>query len=354
MTDLARYFVGPDSSLREVIACIDRNGKGIALVVDADQRLIGTITDGDVRRALLAGRDLDWRAAALLAEKPPQALKPLTAPDDTAAAELLELMQRHDVRHIPLVQSENRVVGVALLSDLIEEYRLPIRAVIMAGGFGTRLRPLTDETPKAMLPIGDRPLLEHIVRQLKDVGIRRLSLATHYRGDTIRSHFGDGREFDVEIQYVDEGEPLGTAGALSLLEGSDEPLLVMNGDILTRVDFRAMLEFHTSSRAELTMAVRPFELQVPYGVVETNGIEVVRLAEKPVARYLINAGIYLLSPDIQRRVPSGQRYDMTDLVSRLIADGRRVISFPVRESWIDIGHHEDYLRARQSSSGGVD
>lgn len=347
MTGLGRFFVRPDSSLREVIACIDVNRKGIALVVDPHQRLMGTVTDGDVRRALLAGRDLEWRASDLLTEKPPEASMPLTAPATATAAELLELMQQHDVRHIPLVTSDGRITDVVVLSDLVAEYQLPLRAVIMAGGLGTRLRPLTDDKPKAMLPVGDRPLLEHIVRQLKDAGIHRLSLATHYRGDVIRRHFGDGREFDVDIQYVDEGEPLGTAGALSLLASSAEPLLVMNGDILTQVDFRAMLEFHAVNRADLTMAVRAFDVQVPYGVVDSHGIDVVRVLEKPISRHLINAGIYLLGPDLHRYVPRGQRYDMTDLVNRLIDEGRRVIGFPVREPWIDIGQLDDYQRAQE-------
>jgi dTDP-glucose pyrophosphorylase/predicted transcriptional regulator len=345
MTDLSAFFVRPDSSLREVIARIDQNRKGIALVVDDDRRLMGTITDGDVRRALLAGRDLDWRADDLLAQKPPSTASPVTAAAAASPAELLDLMQRHDLRHVPVLDVDGRVAGVTVLSDLLEEYRLPLRAVIMAGGLGTRLRPLTDDTPKAMLPVGDRPLLEHIVRQLKDAGIHRMSLATHYRGDLIRDHFGDGRDFSVDIQYVDEDQPLGTAGALGLLAQSDEPLLVMNGDILTQVDFRAMLEFHVTHGADLTMAVRQVELQVPYGVVETRGVEVVHLSEKPVARHLINAGIYLLNPDVHRFVPAGQRSDMTDLIARLIADRRRVISFPIRESWIDIGQPQDYTRA---------
>jgi dTDP-glucose pyrophosphorylase/CBS domain-containing protein len=352
VSDLGRFFVTAGGSLRDVITCIDRNRKGIALVVDAAHRLIGTVTDGDVRRALLAGHDLDWRVASLLAEKPPGSAVPLTAPVDTPSAVLLELMQRHDVRHVPTVHADGTVADVVALADLVDEYRLPLRAVIMAGGLGTRLRPLTDDTPKAMLPIGDRPLLEHIVRQLKDAGIHRLSLATHYRGDVIRRHFGDGREFSVDIQYVDEDQPLGTAGALSLLSRSEEPLLVMNGDILTRVDFRAMLEFHQSNAADLTMAVRPFDVQVPYGVVETSGVEVTRIVEKPASRHLINAGIYLLSPEIHRSVPQGRRYDMTELVARLVEEGRRVISFPVREYWIDIGHHDDYHRAQAESADG--
>ncbi|MGQ0732905.1 MAG: nucleotidyltransferase family protein [Acidobacteriota bacterium] len=350
MKDLSDLLVSPDQSLRDVIARIDRNQRGIALVVDSARRLLGTITDGDVRRALLSGLDLALSAGALLEGRPKVASGPLTAPSGTSTTELLELMRGHDLRHIPLIDMDGRVSDIAILSELVDEYRLPLRALVMAGGFGTRLKPLTDELPKAMLPIGDRPLLEHIVRQLQSAGIHRVSLATHYRADVIEQHFGDGRDFSVDIQYVNEDQPLGTAGALGLMAPSDEPLLVMNGDILTSVDFRAMLEFHREHHADLTMAVRSFDLQVPYGIVDTDGARVVRISEKPMVQYLVNAGIYLLNPDVCRHVPSGRRYDMTDLVTYLLAEGRNVISFPVREYWVDIGQQEQYEQAQHDSA----
>jgi len=352
MNDVAKLFVSPDSSIRDAIVCIDQCGLGLALVVDGEWRLIATITDGDIRRALLAGVDFGRPVQALLDERPVIAPKaPTTAPSGTEPALLLDLMSQHVVRHIPLVDSGGRVVDIALLSDFIKTFEPPMRALVMAGGFGTRLRPLTDELPKPMLPMGDRPLLEVIVRQLQQAGIRHVSISRHYKGDQIEQHFGDGRRFDVDIEYVDEDQPLGTAGALGLLangverSNDDDPLLVINGDILTQVNYAAMLDFHRSNRADLTMAVRPFEVQVPYGVVDTDGILVRGVDEKPVIRNFINAGIYLLATHVCRLVPAGERYDMTQLIGRAVAERLRVISFPLREYWLDIGQSDDYARA---------
>lgn len=345
MTDLSSLFVAPATRIREVMACIDRNAKGVALVVDSERRLVATITDGDIRRAILAGIDLDAPVDALIHGSRPDHHVPVTVPSGTAPAEILELMTRTDVRHVPIVDAAGHVVDLVWMADLVKQTDLPLRAMVMAGGYGTRLRPLTDDTPKSMLPIGDRPLLERIVGQLRDAGIRRVNLATHYRADVIQEHFGDGHAFGVEIRYVNEDEPLGTAGALGLLAASDEPLLVVNGDILTQVDFRAMLDFHRTHRADMTVAVRPYSLRVPYGVVHTDGVFIRAVSEKPTERYLINAGIYLLNPDICGRIPANQRYDMTQLIDTLVADSKRVISFPIREYWLDIGHSEDYEQA---------
>jgi dTDP-glucose pyrophosphorylase len=344
--DLSQLIVRPDRSIREVMAQIDRNTKGIALVVGTDGRLIATVTDGDVRRAILAGVDLDRSVEVLVPSATAEHSGPVTMPVGTNVAEIVDLMTRLEVRQIPLVDADNRVVDVMFLPDLVRTYELPLRALIMAGGYGTRLRPLTDGVPKGMLPVGDRPVLERNVRQLQQSGIRRVNLATHYRAEAITDHFGDGRDFNVDIEYVNEDQPLGTAGALSLLSESREPLLVINGDILTELDFTALLDFHQRHQADMTIGVRPFEIQVPYGVVRTDGITVSSVTEKPVERYLINAGIYLLNPDVCGLVPSGRRYDMTELIDRLIADHRRVISFPIREYWVDIGQADDYERAR--------
>lgn len=345
MADLIPFLVGPETSVREAMRRIDANAHGIVLAIDADGRLLGTVTDGDIRRAILGGLDLHLPVSVLLDRKPVDAQKPaLTAPAGSSPADLLDAMNRHDVRHLPIVDGD-RVVDLAFLADLVKDQYLPLRAIVMAGGFGTRLKPLTDDTPKSMLPVGDRPLLELIVRRLQKAGIRRVNLATHYRADVIEQHFGDGSDFSVDIHYVNERQPLGTAGAIGLLTASHEPLLVINGDILTQVDFGAMLEFHKSHDADMTVAVRPSELHVPYGVVDTDGIDVVRISEKPVMRYFVNAGIYLLNPDVCGFVPNGERYDMPDLIAKLVADHRRVISFPVHEYWRDIGKSEDYLGA---------
>lgn len=345
--DLTPFLIAPDRSIRETMACIDRNAKGIALVVDGERHLLATVTDGDIRRAILAGLDLDAPIRVLLEQGAPTPHRsPITARPDTPEVELLRLMNEHSLRHIPLVDEQGRVVNIALLSELVKEPVLPLQAVVMAGGYGTRLRPFTEELPKPMLPVGGRPLLELIIDQLRQVGIRRINLTTHYKADVIARHFGDGRKFGVEIEYVKEDHPLGTAGALQLVDNANGLLLVMNGDILTRVDFRAMVNFHNDQRADMTVAVRLYEFRVPYGVVETDGAAVMRIVEKPVVRQFINAGIYLLGPEACRSIPSGRAYDMPDLIADLLARGRRVVSFPIAEYWLDIGQDEDYRKAQ--------
>ena len=343
-------FVSPGWSVRRVMEQIDRNGQAIAVVVDEQRKLLDTVTDGDIRRAILGGIDLDLSIQNLIDHRPPPAHGgPVTAPEGTGMAELLGRMAELSIRHIPIVDSGGRVVDVAVLTEMIKETELPITAVVMAGGRGTRLRPLTENLPKPMLPVGDRPLLELIIEQLCEAGIRRVNLTTHYKKDVIARHFGDGQGFGVEIQYVEEGEPLGTAGALGLMAPTDKPMLVINGDILTRVDFRAMLDFHREHHADMTVAVRQHEFRVPYGVVESDGVLVTGISEKPVLRHFINAGIYLLDPGACRYIPTDQHYDMPDLITRLVEEHRRVVSFPVHEYWLDIGHVEDYQRAQSEA-----
>jgi dTDP-glucose pyrophosphorylase len=345
--DLEPLLLGAEASVRDAMACIDRNATGMALVVDAARTLLGTVTDGDVRRAMLAELELETPVTVLLdrqralAEPRPF---PLTSPVGTPPAELVALMRRYDVRQVPLVDEAGRVEALALLEELIEVEGPPLRAVVMAGGFGKRLGELTSETPKPMLPVGDRPLLERIIGQLRDAGITHVNLTTHYRAETIAAHFGDGREFGVEIEYVSEEQPLGTAGALGLVDAGG-PLLVMNGDILTRVDFRAMHRFHDEHEADMTVAVRPYELRVPFGVVELEGPAISGISEKPLVRGFINGGIYLLSPQVRSFVLPGEALDMPQLIERLVADGRAVVGFPLREYWLDIGDPEDYERA---------
>ena len=350
MAELGRFLTPRGTSIREVMVRIG-SAQGIALVVDEDRRLLGTVTDGDIRRAILAGTDLDRPVETLLEGRPPGYTEPLTAGVGTPDARLLQLMADSSLRHIPLVNGTGQVEDIAVLGDLIRDYESPITAVIMAGGYGTRLRPLTENVPKPMLPVGDKPLLEHTIEQLHGAGIRRLNITTHYKGHVIEEHFGDGSDFGVSIQYVDEERPLGTAGALGLMERSDEPVLVINGDIVTKVDLQAMVDFHRENRAAMTVAVRSHEFRVPYGLVETRGVEITAVAEKPVLRSFIIAGIYLLGPEVRSYIPAGEPCDMSDLIALLLADGRSVVSFPVHEYWMDIGRPEDYSRAQADANG---
>lgn len=347
-TDLETLCIDEGGTIRESAARIDRSRLGIVLVVDATRRLVGTITDGDLRRAMLAGLDLDGPLVWLLDAK---AHSPFATPvrGQAGADPLLYLatLRQHRLSHLPLVDAEQRVVGLVTLDEFLPDQAIGLQAVIMAGGAGSRLHPLTAGTPKPMLPVGDRPLMQILIEQMRDAGIRQVSVTTHHNGDKISEHFGDGRAFGVELSYVAEDRPLGTAGALGLMARPLETTLVINGDILTQVDFRAMLAYHRAYAADVTVAVRQFEFQLPYGVVECDEAAVRHLREKPKVSFLINAGIYLLEPSVHDYIPAGTRYDMTTLLERLIAEHRPVVSFPLREYWLDIGQIDDYNRAQK-------
>jgi dTDP-glucose pyrophosphorylase/CBS domain-containing protein len=348
------YAVRLDSTVSEVISCIDRSARvSIAIVVDDELRLLNTLSDGDVRRGLLAGLQLSSTVQDLLTRKAdtPHPVA-VTAPVATGRATLLSIMQERGIRQVPLLDKQGRVVDVVILAELLPQVMRPLQAVVMAGGKGIRLRPLTEETPKPMLPVAGRPLMEHIVQQLRDTGVTRIDIATHYQSEKIMEHFGDGAAFGVRINYVQEESPLGTGGALGLLERPVDPILVINGDILTQVDFRTMFLYHQDQGADLTVAVRRYEMQVPYGVIDCEGSRVRGLREKPDFSFFVNAGIYLLEPAVFDFIPVNQHLNMTELISALLAAGRPVTSFPICEYWLDIGQHEDYQQAQEDAKAG--
>ena len=347
-SDLTTLCAAPSATIRDGMAQMEANRTGIVLVVDQERKLLGTVTDGDVRRAVLANIELSQTLTVLLDQKRGSIYaEPITAPAGLDRATLLSILQQHSIIQLPLVDEEQRVVGLATLDELIPQPEHPPQAVIMAGGAGARLRPLTDDLPKPMLPVGDRPLLEIIVEQLRDAGINQVNIAVHHKSEKITGHFGDGDGFGVDISYVTEDRPLGTAGAIGLLGSSQETLLIIYGDIFTHVDFRAMLSYHREHGADLTVAVQQYEMQVPYGVVECQGANVERLTEKPQYKFLVNAGIYLLEPSVHRAIPSGEPCDMTEIIERLLQEGRPVAAFPIYEGWIDIGQQDDYRQAQE-------
>ncbi len=341
------------ATIGEAIACIDRSGRAsLALIVDAEQRLINTLTDGDVRRGILAGYALGDSIEGLLDIKTrmPHAV-PVTAAAGTSGRDLLALMQGANVRQVPLLDNNRRVVDVALLRDLLPQTLAAVEAIVMAGGEGLRLRPLTDQLPKPMLPVGGKPLMELIVDKLRTVGVRKINITTHYRPEAIVDHFGDGSAFGVDISYVNENTPLGTGGALGLLPRLQGPMLVMNGDILSDIDIEAFYQYHQDQRADMTVAVRRYELQVPYGVVECENTRILGIKEKPNLGFFVNAGIYLIEPSVQPYLPAAREFQMTDVIEKLVANDRRVEAYPIREYWVDIGRHADYEQAQQHADG---
>lgn len=352
MKIVEQMLVHPDATVYDAVAAIQNGHEGIALVVDESRCLIGTVTDGDIRRAILHGIKMHDSIGLLLEHRSELYPKPTVATVGTPPDELLRIMREKVLRQIPLLDEEGRVVELALLTELIEDVQLPISAVVMAGGMGERLRPFTENMPKPMLPVNGRPLMERTIAQLREAGVERVCITTHYKSEVISEYFGDGRAFGVDIDYVNERTPLGTAGALGLMETRDHTSLVINGDILTQLDFRAMLEFHHAHRAVMTVGLRKYDFEIPYGVIETEGVNVVRLSEKPSYSFFVNAGVYLLEPLACQCIPRGERFDMTDLIDYLLKDGRQVIGFPIQEYWLDIGRPDDYEKAMKDAEKG--
>lgn len=336
-----------DATLKLAMETLDRTARGVVLAVDDDFRLLSTITDGDIRRGLLAGLSLQSPLIDVIRRKTTsQYANPATVKEGTPPEDILRLMKERIIRHVPVVDGAGHVVGLVTADQLVPREVIPLQAVIMAGGYGKRLHPLTENTPKPMLHVGEQPLMERMISQLRDAGIRRVNVTTHFEPEKIQDHFGDGAGFGVDITYVPEERPLGTGGALRLIEDRTEPLLIINGDILTKVDFRAMLDFHNDHLADLTVGVREYDFQVPYGVIETQDARILRVNEKPVYKFFVNAGIYLLGTKLDEFNPSSERFDMTDLIEHLVAAGRTVVSFPIMEYWLDIGQLADYERAQ--------
>lgn len=339
MKDWKTIAVPSQTSMREVLAVIDRGGMQIALVVDDGCHLLGTVTDGDVRRALLRGEGLDTPAKDLMNANP---VTGLVDEDETLWQ---RAMQRHTLRHLPLLDAKGCMVGLARYEPPQEPQRENL-VVLMAGGLGTRLRPLTNDRPKPLLKIGSKPILETIIENFAAHGFYRFYLCINYMGDMIRDHFGDGRQWAVDIRYIEENTRLGTAGALSLLpERPQHPFFVMNGDVLTKVDFVRLLDFHQRQGSAATMCVREYHHQIPYGVIQLEGHRVRNIVEKPIQRYHVNAGIYVLNPDLLERIPGGRYFDMPTLFDSLIRDDHAVGSFPLRDYWIDIGQMEQFEQA---------
>ncbi|WP_373018331.1 nucleotidyltransferase family protein [Thiomicrorhabdus sp.] len=334
-----RIAVDETATIKEALTVLDREALQIVLVVDSNDVLLGTLTDGDVRRALLRGEGLDGSVTAALNPNPTVGLQ-----SQTETAWKRKMLEK-SIRHLPIVDEDKKIVG--LYYDKKEVVKRLNPVVLMLGGLGTRLRPLTESVPKPMLRVGDRPILETIVTHIAEQGFVNFYFCINYLGEQIRSYFGDGSQWGVNIEYVEEDERMGTAGALSLLpEKPDLPFVVMNGDLLTKVDLTALLDFHTEHNNITTACVREYAQQVPYGVVDIQGTRVTQMVEKPVYRYFVNAGIYALSPEAMDKVPEQAFYDMPTLIEEVLSEKGNVGGFPITEYWMDIGQMPDFEQAQ--------
>ena len=314
----------------------------IVLVVDKENRLLGTITDGDIRRALMAGSAMSSLATSVMQKNP------IAVNQGDSRRKALQIMREKDLLHLPVLDAKGVVVGLETVRDLLFKEQRPNPVLLMAGGFGKRLYPLTREVPKPLLPVGEKPILQTILEQLAEGGFSQFFLAVHYRSEQVRAHFGDGSKWGVRIEYLEERQPLGTAGALSLLDQTmiDAPLLMINGDLLTRLDFGQLVDFHGEHGGLATMCVREYDFQIPYGVVHGDGDQVTDIIEKPVQKFFVNAGIYILEPDLLGHCRPDEAIDMPDLLREVVNDGRKVSMFPIHEYWLDIGRMEEYERAQ--------
>jgi len=332
--------IAPERSIRDAIRTIDEGAIRIALVVDGDNRLLGTVTDGDVRRGILHGVALEEPVTRVMNPHP------TTARADEGRDTILERMKQTRLHQIPVVDGQGRLVTVEILDELLQARHRDNWVVLMAGGLGSRLRPLTDECPKPLLKVGSKPLLEIILENFLEYGFRTFYISVNYKAEMVQAHFGDGSRWGIEIRYVHEDRRLGTAGALSLLPGRPtQPLIVMNGDLLTKVNFQHLLDFHAEHRARATMCVREYDFQVPYGVVRIDHHRILGIDEKPVQRFFVNAGIYVLEPEALDLIPPATYFDMPELFTNLIGRQQETAVFPIREYWLDIGHMDDFARA---------
>lgn len=332
--------IAPQISIRKALEIIDQGAMKIALVVDAEDRLIGTLSDGDIRRGLLKGLGMEDSIDSIYNHQP--TVCQLNDPKE----KVIQTAVSKRIYQIPIVDEKGRVVKLAEIDHLIKKEKLPNPVVIMAGGMGKRLLPLTEHTPKPMLKVGGRPILETLITRLQQLGFSDIWIAINYKGDQIKEYFGDGRPMGVRIRYIEENQRMGTAGALGILEEIPlHPVLVMNGDILTNVNFENLIDFHHRAKAEATMCIREYGLEVPYGVVRLNQNNIIAIEEKPVQQFYVNAGIYVLNPSVIASLEPGSAIDMTQIFEKLVQQKKETVSFPIREFWMDIGKLEDYNRA---------
>lgn len=336
---LKQFVVGMDAPIRKAMETINENWREVVLVADDNDRIVGVVTDGDIRRGLLRGLTL----ASPVGEVMNRQFVAVDPQMDRAA--VLDMMKARVIRQVPVIDHNNHLVGIHFLNDLLGTSPKPNSAVIMAGGKGMRLRPLTEKCPKPMIQVAGRPILERVVLHLVGSGIRKIYLSINYLGEQIEDYFGDGKKFGCSIEYLREDRPLGTGGALSLLPPQKYPIVVMNGDQITQADIGKILRFHDDEGVSATLGVRHYQVEIPFGVVQQEGKRLRGFQEKPSVHYLVNTGIYVLNPDVLALVPRQKEFPITTLFDYLLVNGREIGAHHIEEDWIDVGRRDDLKTA---------
>jgi dTDP-glucose pyrophosphorylase len=341
MKPINKIVVSPDASIKEVLKIIDQGALRIALVINDSNKLLGTLTDGDIRRALLKGKTINDAINTLYNRNP--VTSNLNEPKDT----LIRKACQSRIYQIPVVDDNGILVGIEDINEYLVKKPYDNIVILMVGGLGTRLQPLTEKVPKPLLKIGDKSVLETIIHNFSSSGFSRFIFSVNYKSQMIRDYFQDGKPFGVQISYMQEEKKMGTVGSLSLLKQKPkEPFFVMNGDILTNINLEHLLDYHLLNKADATVSVREINFEIPYGVIHHDDKKIIHIKEKPTQKMFINAGIYLLNPVCLDHLPPDKYVDMPDFLNFLIKSGLNVISFPIREYWLDIGQMEDLDRAQ--------
>ncbi len=338
---LSHFCIAPTSNIRSALEILNQSGLQICCVIDANGLLLGTLTDGDIRRGLLSGSELSHPVEQIM-NRNPKIMR-----SGTKREIIAKKMSEWGIRQIPIVNAKGIVVDLASVDQLISDLSRPNQVVLMAGGFGKRLRPLTDETPKPLLLVDGVPILEHTLTRFRQLGFSKFTLSVNYMAEKVMNHFGDGSRWNVEVNYLREEKPLGTCGALSLLpQTPKDPFFVMNGDLLTQAQFGHIMDTHIENDAAATMCVREYTQQIPYGVVRLTGDEISTIEEKPSEVNHINAGIYVLSPVALSYITSNTYNDMPNLFMNLKGNNLKIMGNLLKEYWLDIGRIEDYHKAQ--------
>jgi len=343
MHNWKKIILKETNTMQDAVKILDVEALRIVMIVNKDNKLIGTVTDGDIRRGLLKHLSMSTTLSEIMFREPTVA----SVEDDKD--KILAQMKDLDLMQIPLIDKEKRVVGLETLHHILKNNRHENPVFLMAGGFGKRLRPLTNDTPKPLLKVGAKPILESILEQFIEAGFYNFYISTHFKAEMVRDYFGDGSKWNVNIKYVFEESPLGTAGSLGLLPKNipDLPILMMNGDLLTKVDFIELLNFHLGHGADATMCVREYDFQVPYGVVQSKNHLITSIEEKPKHSFFVNAGIYVLNPSMFQDIDGKSYIDMPNLIQNKIDNSGQVNMFPVHEYWLDIGHINQFEKAQE-------
>lgn len=342
MTDYKNVLVKKETTIRDVMRVIDNGAQRIALVCDENNYLLGVVADGDIRRALLVDSNMEDSIERIMTTDP------IVATHVDSRSQRLRIMDEHDLLALPVVDRDGFLIGLETLRSAIHVSKLDNPVFIMAGGFGTRLRPLTDNCPKPMLKVGDKPMLHHLVQRFSELGFHNIYISTHYLPEQIQKYFGDGSRFGVNINYIHEETPLGTGGALGLLPDDIPrlPLIMMNGDVMTNMDFSQLLKEHEKEGYDATMCVKELEHQVPFGVINSDNNLITGMKEKPIFRYNINTGIYILSPDCVKSVEKNSKIDLPSLLEQRMNEGVKIGMYLNHDYWLDVGRMSDYEKAQ--------